>query len=137
VYISLKHTFYLLFSGEYNGFVVVVVVFIGYFFIYISDIPFPGFPPRNYLFHSPTPCLYEGAHPPTHPLHASLPWHSLTLEQRVFTGPRTSPLTDAQQGLPLLHIQLEPWVPPCVLFGWWFSPWERGWGVGGWGSLVG
>ena len=19
---------------------------------------------------------------------------------------------------------LEPWVPPCVLFGWWFSPWE-------------
>ena len=22
---------------------------------------------------------------------------------------------------------LEPWVPPCVLFGWWFSPWEL-WG---------
>jgi hypothetical protein len=21
-------------------------------------------------------------------------------------------------------MQLEPWVPPCVLFGWWFSPWE-------------
>jgi hypothetical protein len=21
-------------------------------------------------------------------------------------------------------VQLEPWVPPCVLFGWWFSPWE-------------
>ena len=19
---------------------------------------------------------------------------------------------------------LEPWIPPCVLFGWWFSPWE-------------
>ena len=19
---------------------------------------------------------------------------------------------------------MEPWVPPCVLFGWWFSPWE-------------
>jgi hypothetical protein len=23
---------------------------------------------------------------------------------------------------------LDPWVPPCVLFGWWFSPWEL-WGV--------
>jgi hypothetical protein len=21
-------------------------------------------------------------------------------------------------------MQLEAWVPPCVLFGWWFSPWE-------------
>ena len=21
-------------------------------------------------------------------------------------------------------MQLEPWVPPCVLFGSWFSPWE-------------
>ena len=19
---------------------------------------------------------------------------------------------------------LEPWIPPCVLFGWWFNPWE-------------
>jgi hypothetical protein len=21
-------------------------------------------------------------------------------------------------------MQLEPWVSPCVFFGWWFSPWE-------------
>jgi hypothetical protein len=28
-------------------------------------------------------------------------------------------------------MRLEPWVPPCVLFGWWFSPWEL------WGVLVG
>jgi hypothetical protein len=21
-------------------------------------------------------------------------------------------------------MQLEPWVPPCVFFDWWFSPWE-------------
>jgi hypothetical protein len=27
----------------------------------------------------------------------------------------------------MLHMRLEPWVPPCVLFGWWFSPWEL-WG---------
>ena len=25
-------------------------------------------------------------------------------------------------------MQLEPLVPPCVLFGWWFSPWEL-WGA--------
>jgi hypothetical protein len=24
-------------------------------------------------------------------------------------------------------MQLESWVPPCILFGWWFSPWEL-WG---------
>ena len=24
-------------------------------------------------------------------------------------------------------MQLEPWVPLCVIFGWWFSPWEL-WG---------
>jgi hypothetical protein len=24
-------------------------------------------------------------------------------------------------------MQLEPWVPPCVFFGWWFSPREL-WG---------
>ena len=27
-------------------------------------------------------------------------------------------------------MQLEPWVPPCVLFGWWFSLRALGWGVG-------
>ena len=62
----------------------------------------------------------------TQPAPASWPWHSLTLEHRAFTGPRTSP-TDVQQGHPLLHMCLEPWVPPCILFGWWFSPWEL-WG---------
>jgi hypothetical protein len=24
-------------------------------------------------------------------------------------------------------MRLEPWVPPCVLLGWWFIPWEL-WG---------
>ena len=24
----------------------------------------------------------------------------------------------------MLHMQLEPWTHPCVVFGWWFSPWE-------------
>ena len=57
----------------------------------------------------------------------SWPWHSPTLDHRVFTGPRASPLIDDQLGHPLLHMQLEPWVLPCVLFGWWFSLWEL-WG---------
>jgi hypothetical protein len=35
---------------------------------------------------------------------------------------------DARQGHPLLHKQLEPWVPLCVFFGWWFNLWEL-WGV--------
>jgi hypothetical protein len=26
-------------------------------------------------------------------------------------------------------MRLKPWVPPCVLFGWWFSPREL-WGGG-------
>jgi hypothetical protein len=39
------------------------------FFIYISNVsPFPGLPFGNPLSHSPSPCLYEGAPPPTHPL---------------------------------------------------------------------
>jgi hypothetical protein len=63
-------------------------------------------------------------HPPTH---ASLLSHSSILGHQAFTGPRFSSHTDAQQGHPLLRIWLEPWVPPCVLFGWWFSPWEL-WG---------
>jgi hypothetical protein len=29
-------------------------------------------------------------------------------------------------------MQLEPWVPPCILFGWWFSPWE----LWSWGILI-
>ena len=36
---------------------------------------------------------------------------------------------------PLLHIQLEPWVPPCVLFGWCFSLREL-WGWSGWLILL-
>jgi hypothetical protein len=49
----------------------------------------------------------------------------------AFTRQRASPFTDVPQGHPLLHMKLKPWVPPCVLFGWWFSPWEL------WGVLVG
>jgi hypothetical protein len=49
------------------------------------------------------------------------------LGQRTFTGPRATPPIDDWLGHPLLHMQLEPQVPPCVLFDWWFSPKEL-WG---------
>ena len=72
----------------------------------------PGKPPIPF----PVPLL---TNPPT-----SKPWHSPILGNRAFTGPKASPPTDARQCYPLLHKRLEPWVPLCVFFGWWFSPWE-------------
>ena len=48
-------------------------------------------------------------------------WHSPILGHRNFTGPKTSPPIDDRLGHPLLHIQLQLQVPPCVFFDWWFS----------------
>jgi hypothetical protein len=69
-----------------------------------NPIPFP----HPLLTNPPTPVF--------------LSWHSPTLGP--FTRPRAFPLIDVPEDHPLLHIQLEPWVPLCVHFGWWFSPWE-------------
>jgi hypothetical protein len=92
------------------------------FFIYISNvISFPGFPSENPF---PHPLPHSPPHQPTHSCLLALA--SPILGHWAFTGPRASPIND-QQGQPLLHMQLEPWVPPCVFFGWWFSPWEL-WG---------
>jgi hypothetical protein len=104
------------------------------FIIYISNVsPFPGRPPLPPEIPYPILPLLTYMrvlpHPPTHTLPpASLPWHSPTLKLRVFIGPRTSPPIDAQQGQALLYMRLEPLVPPCVLFDWWFRPWEL-WGI--------
>jgi hypothetical protein len=65
---------------------------------------------------------------PRPPTPSSQPWHSPTLRNQAFTGLRATPSIDAWQGHPLLQMQLEPLVPPCLLLGWWFSPWEL-WGV--------
>ena len=54
----------------------------------------------------------------------SLSWHSPTLGYQAFSGIRASPPTDNRLGHLLLHMQLEPWVLPCVLFDWWFHLWE-------------
>jgi hypothetical protein len=73
----------------------------------LKNLPSP--PPLHLLTNPPTPTSWL--------------WHFPTLGQRAFTGPRVSPPTYYQQGHPLLYMQLEPWVPLCVFFGWWFSPW--------------
>jgi hypothetical protein len=92
--------------------------------IYISNgISFPVFPPGT---PSPTPS------PPTSitmdPFYPSTPilppGHSPTLGRWAFTGPSAFPPIDARQFHPLLQLWLEPRVPPCVIFGGWFSPWE-------------
>jgi hypothetical protein len=77
-------------------------------------------PPRNPLSHPHSQYFYEDVPPTLY----SLLSNSATLRYQVLTGSRPSPLIDAQQGHPLLHMLLEPWVPPCVLIWWSFSPWE-------------
>jgi hypothetical protein len=103
------------------------VLLILYFwrFFFSSDILF--------TFQMLSPSLVATPNPPVPsllplltnpPTPASLYWHFPTLGHRAFTGPRASHHIDVQQGHPLLHMRLEPWVPPYVLFCWWFSPWE-------------
>ena len=99
---------------------------IGYF-LYLHFKCFPlseGLPFRNSLSHPPPPCLYEGALPLTHPLLSSCPGISLHWGIKHPQGPRATPPIDGQLGHPLLHMQLEPRVPLCAFFDWWFSPRE-------------
>jgi hypothetical protein len=93
--------------------------------------PFPVLP-QKLPIPFPLPLLLWGfslTYPPTP---ASLPSHSSTLgHHQAFTGPRASSHIDAQHGRSLLHLWLEPCVPPWPLFDWWFSPCES-WGEGVW-----
>jgi hypothetical protein len=104
-----------------------ILFFIIRYFLYLhfKCYPLSSFPLQKPPIPSPLTLL---TNPPTP---VSWSWHSPILGHRAFTEPRTSPPIDDRQGHPLLHMQLKPWVPPCVLFGWWFSPWEL------WGRLVG
>ena len=68
----------------------------------ISSLIIPSSLPIS-LFHNP-------------PIPFSWPCPSSVMGHRTFTGPRTSPPIDDQRDHPLL----EPWVPPCVFFDWWF-----------------
>ena len=95
--------------------------------------PFPISPVKTP--HSTPLHLPPGGCSPTYPLLPHSPIIPLHWGMET-TEPRASPPTDARQDHPLLHMHLEPWVPPSVFFGWWFSPWEL-WEVGwGWERCV-
>jgi hypothetical protein len=95
---------------------------ISYLFTFQMLCSFLVSPPENLYPILPSPASMKVlTHPLTHP---SRPWHSTTLGHQALPGQRASPPTDVQQGHPLLHVRLEPWVPPCALYGWCFSPWE-------------
>ena len=59
--------------------------------------------------------------PPTHP--SSPLCYSSIYGNPVLKGAKTSQISP-RQCHPLIHMQLEPWVSSCVLFGWWFCPWK-------------
>ena len=71
-----------------------------------NSIPFPSHPASMRVFSHPT-------------THSHLP--TLTFS---YTSLYRTKCLFSRQGHPLLHRWLEPCVPPCVLFGWWFSSWE-------------
>jgi hypothetical protein len=101
--------------------------FLDIFFIYISNVS----PSRSLLQNPPipSPCLYEGASPPTHS------------HPPVLAFPYTGALNTLRpEGLSSHWCPTRPssatyvastWVSPCLFFGWWSSPWGlRGGGSG-------
>ena len=92
---------------------------------------FPSFSSKT-LYFMPRPSVIWCCSPTHQPIPSSSPWHSPTMRHPAFTGPRASSPIDAWQGHPLLHLWLDPWVTPCVLFAWWFRPWR----LWGWVCLV-
>ena len=112
-------------------FVLHIISFYWLFYLFTFQMlspPLPGFlSKKNSYPILPLPSLFiwgcSPTHPPTHSCLTALE-HSSMLRQQASTGPRASPPIDVWQGHPLLPMRLEAWVPPCVLFGWRFSPWE-------------
>jgi hypothetical protein len=79
--------------------------------------PFPFFSLQKPPIPSPISLLLWGWSSIHTTTNISQLWHSPTLGHQAFIGPKASPHIDAQQAHPLLHMQQEPWVPVCVLFG--------------------
>jgi hypothetical protein len=104
-----------------NHDLLILLFFIGYF-IYLH-IPFSGFCSANPLLHPPPPAsLSVLPHPPTHsyftalafPYTGALSLHRINGLSSHWCLTKPSFATHAAGAR----------VPPCVLFGWWFSSWE-------------
>jgi hypothetical protein len=120
-----RHLLWVLFLSLISIFEALVIYFLlVILFVYISNvIPFLVSPPQT-PYPTPTP-FYERSPPPTQPLpsyHPSFPLY-WSMDSPQDQGP-SHPLMPDKASYPLLHMQLELWVPLCALFGWWFSPWE-------------
>jgi hypothetical protein len=104
------------FSIYYDFFNISYLLFLRHFIRYFLHLHFkcylqsPLYPPPTLLLNPPSP--------------ASWPWHSSVLGHIIFAIPRASPPVDGRLGHPMLHMWPATWVPPCVFFGWWSSPWE-------------
>jgi hypothetical protein len=85
--------------------------------------PFLVFLPSLPHLIPPSPCFFEDATPPTHPLCFPDLAFSYTGASSLHRTKGLSSI-DVWQGLSLLHMWLKPWVAPCVPFGYWFNPWE-------------
>ena len=102
--------------------------FIGYFlYLHFNCYPLSRFPLQKPSITSFFPLFLWRCSSTQLSTPNSMSWYSSTLGHGTFPGPRASPSTHVQKGHSLLQMWLEPWVPPCVLFGWWFSSWELWW----------
>jgi len=89
----------------------------------MPSILFPSFPSGNPLSYLLSPASMRVLpHPLTHFYlpDLALPYIGLLTLHRT----KGFPSIETRQGHPLLQMQLESWVSPCVLIGWWFSPGE-------------
>jgi hypothetical protein len=96
-------------------------------YLHFKCYPFSRSPLQKPSIPDSFPLSLWGCSPTHTTTPAFSPWHSPTLGQWTPTEP-----TDVQQGHLLPHKWLESWVPPCVLFGWWSSPWVLQGDLAGW-----
>ena len=101
------------------------ISFIGYFlYLHFKCYSLSRFPLQKPPIPPLFPMLLWGCLLPHPPTHTHLPALAFP-----YTGTLSLPRTKGLschwcQSDPLLHMRLEPWIPPCVLFGWWLSSWE-------------
>jgi hypothetical protein len=79
-------------------------------------------------FTIPTSPAYKGVPLSTHPLPCSCPGIPLHLGIKNPQAQVLLLLLMSNKAIYLPHMCPEPWVLPCILFGWWFSPLEL-WGA--------